>query len=271
MLYNFFYVIVSFLLLSCCSRFIQGFHVTVRRKGDSSNYLITTSADATTPGAILSEKFKGVSKALYVIGGVVVASSIINPKISLARANRNWEKMALPVKDTLFDITFDPASPSHGWIVGTKGTFLETTDSGRSWITKTFADLGDEQDVKYRFEVASLSENEGWIVGKPAILLHSRDGGKQFERLPLPPKLPGDPISIKATGLDKAEMITSQGAIYTTSNGGLNWKALVKETIDATLNKISSSGTNGASFFTGSISNQVSTSHSMLMQYFFVG
>ena len=52
-------------------------------------------------------------------------------------------------------------------------------------------------------------------------------------------------------------MITSQGAIYTTENGGLNWKAMVKETIDATLNRVSSSGTSGASFFSGKIINQV--------------
>jgi len=101
-----------------------------------------------------------------------------------------------------------------------------------------------------------------FITGKPAILLHTRDGGKQFERIPLSPKLPGEPVSIVSTGVSKAEMITSQGtfyfyyiasskvfillisvfrifvgAIYTTSNGGLNWKAQVKETIDATLNR----------------------------------
>lgn len=45
--------------------------------------------------------------------------------------------------------------------------------------------------------------------------------------------------------------------MYTTVNGGLNWKAQVKETIDATLNRVSSSGTSGASFFTGKLSNQV--------------
>ena len=88
-------------------------------------------------------------------------------------------------------------------------------------------------------------------------MLHTRDGGKQFERIPVSPKLPGEPTSIKATGLSKAEMITSQGAVYTTVNGGLNWKAQVKETIDATLNRVSSSGTSGASFFTGKIANQV--------------
>ena len=48
-------------------------------------------------------------------------------------------------------------------------------------------------------------------VGKPAILLHTRDGGKNFERIPLSPKLPGDPTSIRSTGPSKAEMITTQG------------------------------------------------------------
>jgi hypothetical protein len=56
-------------------------------------------------------------------------------------------------------------------------------------------------------------------------------------------------------------MMTSQGAIYKTVNGGLNWKAQVKETIDATLNRVSSSGTSGASFFNGKVSNQVKISN----------
>jgi len=49
-----------------------------------------------------------------------------------------------------------------------------------------------QEEITYRFEVTSLSNNEGWIIGKPAIMLHTRDGGKQFERIPLSPKLPGD-------------------------------------------------------------------------------
>jgi len=52
-------------------------------------------------------------------------------------------------------------------------------------------------------------------------------------------------------------MTTTSGAIYVTENAGRNWKAQVKETIDATLNRISSSGVSGASYFTGSIINQV--------------
>jgi len=105
--------------------------------------------------------------------------------------------------------------------------------------------------------IFKINVSTGWIVGKPAIMLHTRDGGKQFERIPLSPKLPGDPVFIKSTGPNQAEMITSQGAVYKSENGGLNWKAQVKETIDATLNRVSSSGTSGASFFTGKIANQI--------------
>jgi len=168
-----------------------------------------------------------------------------------------WKKVDLPIKETLFDISFDPANADHGWLVGAKGTFLETFDGGNTWVTRSFTSLDEDEEISYRFEVASLLENEGWIIGKPSIMLHTRDGGKQFERIPLSPKLPGEPCSITATGSGKAEMITTQGAVYTTVNGGLNWKAQVKETIDATLNRVSSSGTSGASFFTGKIANQI--------------
>jgi photosystem II stability/assembly factor-like uncharacterized protein len=134
---------------------------------------------------------------------------------------------------------------------------LESFDGGQSWKTRSFTSLDEDEEINYRFEVASLLDNEGWIIGKPSIMLHTRDGGKQFERIPMSPKLPGDPSSIRATGPGQAEMVTSQGAVYLTSNGGLNWKAQVKETIDATLNRVSSSGTSGASFFTGKIANQI--------------
>jgi photosystem II stability/assembly factor-like uncharacterized protein len=184
--------------------------------------------------------------------GVLVASQSSSAKDKLL-----WNQVPLPVKETLFDISFDPSKPDHGWLVGAKGTFLETFDGGLNWITRSFTSLDEDEEINYRFEVASLLDNEGWIIGKPSIMLHTRDGGKQFERIPLSPKLPGDPCSIKATGAGKAEMITTQGAVYTTVNGGLNWKAQVKETIDATLNRVSSSGTSGASFFTGKIANQV--------------
>merc|ERR1711966_241372 len=164
-----------------------------------------------------------------------------------------WKQINLPVDTVLFDLDFVKDSPKHGWLVGSKGTFLETTDGGENWIPRTFANLDPDEELTYRFENISFSGNDGWVIGKPAIMLHTKDGGKSWLRVPISPKLPGEPTLIVALGPDRAEMTTSSGAVYFTDNGGRNWKAQVKETIDSTLNRTISSGISGASYFTGSI------------------
>merc|ERR1711871_1628827 len=199
----------------------------------------------------------GIAKGAGLAAALSGATTVLGALPVSAKGDKKWNKVEVPLRETLFDISFDKDKPDHGWIVGAKGTFLETFDGGANWSPRTFNSLDEDEEINYRFEVTSLNENEGWIVGKPTILLHTRDGGKQFERIPLSPKLPGEPVSIVSTGISNAEMVTSQGAIYTTTNGGLNWKAQVKETIDATLNRVSSSGTSGASFFNGKVQSQV--------------
>lgn len=174
---------------------------------------------------------------------------------SVEAASTMWSKVDLPFDDTLYDLDFETAD--HGYLVGARGAFAETNDGGKTWEARSFSNLDPEEEVTYRFQVVSFQNGEGWVLGKPTLLLHTKDAGKTWERIPLSPKLPGEPNSIKALGPGMAEMVTSSGAVYVTENAGRNWKAQVKETIDATLNRISSSGVSGASYFTGSIINQV--------------
>ena len=159
----------------------------------------------------------------------------------------------------LFKITMKQQnnSATHGYLVGARGAFAETSDGGKTWEARSFSNLDAEEEINYRFQVCSFKNGEGWVLGKPTLLLHTTDDGKSWERIPLSPKLPGEPTDIVAFGNSKAEMTTSTGAVYTTENAGRNWKAQVKETIDATLNRVSSSGVSGASYFSGSIINQV--------------
>jgi photosystem II stability/assembly factor-like uncharacterized protein len=82
---------------------------------------------------------------------------------------KRWSQVPLPVSTTLFDIAFD--TPDHGYLVGAKGTFLETVDGGRSWKPRVFANLDEEEEVGYRFEKVSFKGGEGWVVGKPSVLL----------------------------------------------------------------------------------------------------
>lgn len=184
--------------------------------------------------------------------GTTLLGSFLQAEAKEAK-KKNWEQIEIPVDTVLFDLDFVKDDPMHGWLVGSKGTFLETTDGGKSWNPRTFANLDQDEELTYRFENISFFGNDGWVIGKPAILLHTKDGGKTWLRVPVSPKLPGEPILITALGPDTAEMTTSAGAIYVTNNGGRNWKAQVKETIDSTLNRTISSGVSGASYFTGNI------------------
>jgi photosystem II stability/assembly factor-like uncharacterized protein len=198
-----------------------------------------------------------VTKSVSTGAAVSIASmgSLVAPQAAEAAASKMWAKVDVPFEDTIYDIDFD--SPDHGYLVGARGAFAETNDGGKTWEPRSFSNLDAEEEITYRFQVVSFKDGEGWVLGKPTLLLHTKDAGKSWERIPLSPKLPGEPTSILALGPSKAEMTTSSGAVYVTENAGRNWKAQVKETIDATLNRISSSGVSGASYFTGSIINQV--------------
>jgi len=154
-----------------------------------------------------------------------VESAIAAPKV-LARPN--WEQVALDTDSTVFDIAFSPRNPKRGWLVGTKGLVMETVDGGVTWEPRTFKNLDAEDEFNFRFETVSFYGNQGWVIGKPSILLKTIDGGKSWARVPLSPKLPGEPVLVTALGVDEAEMTTTAGAIYRTENGGRNWKAMVR-------------------------------------------
>ena len=170
--------------------------------------------------------------------------------------SKYWEIIDLPLEPgvILLDIAFVPDDPKRGFLLGTRQTILETTDGGKTWDFKSIPE-GSDEDVNYRFNSISFSGKEGWIVGKPAILLHTTDGGENWERVGLSPRLPGAPVLITATGSSgQAELVTDEGAIYLTTNAACDWKAAVEETISGTLNRTVSSGVQGASYYTGTLS-----------------
>eukprot|EP00889_Picochlorum_renovo_P001160 jgi/Picre1/28190/NNA_003596.t1 len=198
-------------------------------------------------------------RGLLQSGMLVAGASLMMPSLP-AKANRlvssDWELVDLPVQPgvVLLDAGFTGTDPNHGFLLGTKQTLLETFDGGKTWEPRSVA-AAVEEGFNYRFNSISFNGDEGWIVGKPAILLHTTDGGKNWERIPLSSKLPGTPQIITALdGPGAAEMTTDQGAIYVTSNAALNWTAAVQETVDATLNRVISSGISGASYYEGSFS-----------------
>ena len=146
-------------------------------------------------------------------------------------SNNPWQLISLPTEASLLDIAFTD-DLTHGWLVGTDSTLLETTDGGKTWQSRSL-ELGDQ---KYRFTGVSFAGDEGWISGEPSLLLHTTDAGKSWSRIPLSSKLPGAPNTILALGPNSAEMTTNVGAIYRTSDAGKNWKAMVSEAVGVVRN-----------------------------------
>ena len=230
------------------------------RMGESSG---VPGLDASTPGRGLTRR-QVLAQVLAATAGAVVGAPLLPsrasapaavaaPKLAGAVRGAAWEQVPLGTNNTLFDLDFSGVDPQHGWLVGTRGLVLETTDGGATWAPRTFRDLEKDEELGVRFEMVHFWQDEGWVIGKPATMLHTADGGRSWLRVPLSPKLPGDPARITALGKDKAELVTTAGAVYLTENGGRNWRAQVRETIDATLNRTISSGVTGSSYYTGSI------------------
>lgn len=165
-----------------------------------------------------------------------------------------WVQYDLNTGETLYCIDFDTVDPLHGFVVGARGIFYETKDGGRRWVSRSFQKLNTRANIPYRFQTVSVYGNDVWIVGKPALLLHSKDAGVTWKKVPVSRKLPGEPKVITALGDSIAELATSSGAIYLTKNAGKTWTSQVKETVDSTLSRVTTTGAaQGGSYFTGSV------------------
>ena len=145
--------------------------------------------------------------------------------------NNPWKIMNLPTEAIFADVDF-VSNSDRGWLVGTQASIFETTDGGDNWQQKEI-DFGEE---RISFDAVSFSGKEGWITGKPSILLHTDDGGDNWSRISLSSKLPGSPEGIIALAPNTAEMVTDLGAIYKTTDGGKNWKALVEGAVGVARN-----------------------------------
>lgn len=169
-------------------------------------------------GSILREWQRFV--ALFVVLLMCVGCSK-----TVSTAYNPWEVVKIPTEAKLLDVAF--ADKSHGYLVGSQATLLETKDGGQNWQRIKL----ELDEPNYRFNGISFKGEEGWIVGEPSLTLHTTDGGASWSQIPLSAKLPGSPVSIIALDANTAEMATDVGAIYKTTDGGKNWKAQVEQAV----------------------------------------
>lgn len=159
---------------------------------------------------------------LLIVGVALTGCTVSNADMSTSSP---WSPVDLETEANPLDIGF--LDDKNGFLVGTDRLILETNDGGITWNERNL-DIPNEGN--FRLISVDFKDQEGWIAGQPGLILHTKDAGKNWTRLDLGNKLPGDPYLITTIDADSAELATTAGAIYKTTDGGTNWESLVLDT-----------------------------------------
>src|SRR5207302_1374369 len=155
---------------------------------------------------------------------------------------------------TLYGVAF--ASPTAGWVVGSAGTILATTNGGASWKPQKSGSQETLYDVAFPaprvgwavgglrtivstkdggrtwkvresgtpstlFDSAFPDPTIGWIAGNGGALLQSVDGGEKWEDRSL--SQPVDLTGLAFTDIKTGWVVGDRGAIFRTTDGGFTW------------------------------------------------
>jgi photosystem II stability/assembly factor-like uncharacterized protein len=156
------------------------------------------------------------------------------PEIQMTVAPPPESKISLEYQRDLTDIFLGGLSftdEDNGWVVGTKGIILHTSDGGKNWEIQ---DSGLLDPVKNfdRFMCEDVALNRvhfvdpyyGWVCGEWGIIIRTKDGGNSWE--------------ILNTGIDKTLFdldfvnrklgiaVGIDGIVLRTLDGGDTWKKL---------------------------------------------
>jgi photosystem II stability/assembly factor-like uncharacterized protein len=128
------------------------------------------------------------------------------------------------VFDNILSVRF--LTPSQGIVVGrvepsrgaTTGIILRTTDSGKTWIRASFADIASINAVTF------INNTKGWAVGSGGAILLTLDGGQTWMRQPS--GTARDLLDVSFVDDNHGWIVGGGGesaVIIRTTNGGATW------------------------------------------------
>ena len=133
-----------------------------------------------------------------------------------------WKTIQFEDQANALDVDF--IDDKNGFLVGSNRLIMESNDGGETWEKRNL-DLPSEEN--FRLLDIDFKGEEGWLIGQPSLVMHTLDAGKNWTRLSLGNKLPGQPFLITTVDAGVAELATTAGAIYETSDSGESWNAKV--------------------------------------------
>ena len=135
-----------------------------------------------------------------------------------SQANWEWTMQESGTTAHLNDVYF--VDNMTGWVVGSNGTILKTSDGGVSWAAQT-----SETDQELS-SIHFIDENIGWATGgglsaEQAPLLKTTDGGQNWQLIP---------YTFNATSVkdifffdENTGWVIKMDSIYVSKDGGVTW------------------------------------------------
>ena len=134
-----------------------------------------------------------------------------------------WENLnPIPDGNDLKDIFF--INDDVGWIVGSGGLVMKTTNTGSKWDHKI---SGTDSTLHAIF---FIDNNTGWCVGNGGTVLKSIDGGNTWEGLPS--EVITNLNSVHFTNENNGWVVGESGEIIKTTDGGSTWESLSSGTTE---------------------------------------
>lgn len=137
-----------------------------------------------------------------------------------AHADARWERIIVKPQTQLMHVFF--RGDRHGWIVGTQGTILRTTN-GRDWRQ---VEVKAESLLQGYF----VSDDDGWVVGLYGNILRTTDGGENWAPVPPPPGAQLANISLRSVKFSRdgklGWIVGDQGTILHSDDRGETWRVL---------------------------------------------
>ncbi|HXF42043.1 MAG TPA: YCF48-related protein [Blastocatellia bacterium] len=118
-----------------------------------------------------------------------------------------------PVDADLLGVSF--VNSNSGWIVGSKGTILGTTDGGNHWLQQT---SGLNVDLE---AIACVDENHCWVVGRNGAVLRTETAGRDWRKVDV--GLSEDLYAVDFINRQIGWAVGEDGVVVRTVDGGLTW------------------------------------------------
>lgn len=121
---------------------------------------------------------------------------------------------------TIYDIDF--ATPDIGWLVGTGGMIVKTTNGGDTWINQSGVTTLELYGVDF------VDENTGYVVGQSGLILKTTNGGSNW--FTQTSGVTNALYDVNFVNTQLGLIVGTSGRILRTSNGGTNWNTITSGT-----------------------------------------